>query len=126
MKSNCCINNLLKFISVLQDNSIDAFSKSNSCTNHFLGPSVFCKYYNTRVITLYNRNGLLFTADFFNNNLLQDSHYFRIQNIDGNCCTLLILDYNDGKFISTKQTIVINTNCIAAVKCIKDVNITVL
>lgn len=126
MKSNYCINNLLKFISVLQDNSIDIFSNTTSYNNLSLGSSVFCKCYNTRVITLYTKNGELFTSNFSHNGILKNSYYFRVLSVNDNCCTLLILDYNNGSFTSTKQSVVVNTSCIAAVKCIEDVNIVLL
>ena len=97
MKVNNCIKNLLKFICVLQQNST--------------------------VITLYNKLGELFTTNFYFNNELRNSSYFRVREVDDNCCTLEILESIDNTYTSTGQTIVVNINCICAVKCIEDVYI---
>lgn len=123
MKSNNCIKNLLKFIWVLQNNSTDISCEINDCTKPFLGPSIFTDCYNTRVVTLYNKNGDLFTGFFNNGNGLMTSPYFRVQSVDDNCCTLLLLNNVDNTFESTRQTMTVNLNCICAVKCIEDVSI---
>ena len=94
-----------------------------NCTKPFLGPSIQGTCYNTRVITLYNKLGELFNTTFFNNNQIMNSSYFRVIDVDDSCCTLEILDYSDNTFVSTNQTIVVNINCICAVKCIEDVYI---
>lgn len=123
MKSNRCIKNLLRLILVLQNNSTDISCMMDDCTKPFLGPSISKDCYNTRVITLYTKDGSLLESIFHDCNELKRSPYFRIQEIDDECCTLLILDNIDGKFISTRQTTVVRLSCICAVKCIDDVSI---
>lgn len=123
MKTNNCIKNLLKLISVLQDNSMNISCLNDSCTKPFLGPSVLQSCYNTRVITLYNKQGNLFTASFDDNGVSRNSTTFRVQNVDNDCCTLLILDVVDGEYISTRQFITVRLSCICAIKCIEDVSI---
>ena len=123
MKVNNCIKNLLKFICVLQQNSTELTFSSTNCTKPFLGPSIQGVCYNTRVITLYNKLGELFTTNFYFNNELRNSSYFRVREVDDNCCTLEILESIDNTYTSTDQTIVVNINCICAVKCIEDVYI---
>ena len=59
MNNNYCLINLLKFISLLQNNSINS-----------------CSLYNTRIITFYNKQGELFTT--------YDSPYYRLSNIRDN------------------------------------------
>ena len=123
MKVNNCIKNLLKFICVLQQNSNELTCSSTNCTKPFLGPSIQGVCYNTRVITLYNRLGELFTTNFYFNNELRNSSYFKVHDVDDNCCTLEILESVDNTYTSTGQTIIVNINCICAVKCIEDVYI---
>ena len=120
MKFNSCIKNLLKLICVLQDNSTNVPCFESGCTKAILGPSLSCNCYNTRVITLYNKCGELFSTQFSDNGVLKESSRFRVHSLNGDCCTLLVLDEVDGKFISTKQYITIRISCICAVKCIQD------
>ena len=123
MKVNSCIKNLLKLILVLQNNSINVSCGSNDCCKPFLGPSLSIDCYNTRVITLYAKDGSLINSPFNNENSDGESSYFRIQDINEDCCTLLILNYVNGEFVSTRNTITINIGCICAVKCIDDIRI---
>lgn len=124
MKVNSCIRNLLKLILVLQNNSMDISCYSNDCSKPFLGPSLSIDCYNTRVITLYMKDGSLLNGTFNNGNEIIESSYFRIQAIDNDCCTLMILNKVDGSFIPTRRTIVVNIGCICAIKCIEDIRIT--
>lgn len=117
MKSNRCIKNLLKLICVLQNNSEDIHTFNIGCNKPFLGPDVNAVCYNTRVITLYNKQGDLFTTAYNNNGVSDTSSTFRVVNVDDECCTLLILNNIDGEYFSTNQSIVVNLNCICAVKC---------
>lgn len=123
MKTNICIRNLLKFILVLQKNSCDASDSTDNCSKCFLGPSISFGPYNTRVITLYTKNGQLFESPVLVNGDEITSGYFRIQDVDDDCCTLLILNNIDGQFLSTGQTVKVRLACIGAIKCINDINI---
>ena len=120
---NNCLRNLLKFILLLQNNSCKIYDYEDKCSKPFLGPSMLQETYNTRVINLYTKNGKLFESTFYSNNVLSYSSYFRINSIDNDCCTLLILYDNNGEFQSTKETIKVKLCCIGAIKCIGDVNI---
>lgn len=98
MKNNNCLINLLKYILLLQNNSITS-----------------CNAYNTRIITLYNKQGDVITTN--------DSLYYRVNKIKDNCVELLVLSLNDDVYSSTGQYITVNIKCICAVKCIDDVNV---
>ena len=122
MKSNNCIRNLLKLICLLQENSLNKCSLDDGCVKPFLGPSINNMCYNTRVITLYRKNGDIFSSDFINNSgEVTSSNYFRVNSINDDCVTLLILNNNDGVFSSTRQFITVNLKCICTIKCIDDV-----
>lgn len=120
METNNCIKNLLKLICVLQNNSKNLTCLDEGCTKPFLGPSVTDICYNTRVITLYNKQGTLFSANYFDNDVINSSSIFRVLNVTDDCCTLLILNNIDGEFFSTKQSITVKLSCICAVKCLED------
>jgi len=122
MKSNNCIRNLLKLICLLQDNSLNKCLLDDGCIKPFLGPSIDNICYNTRVVSLYRKNGDIVSSDYNNSdNVISSSSYFRVNSINDDCVTLLILENNDGVFSSTRQFITINLKCICAVKCIQDV-----
>lgn len=114
MKNNNCLLNLLKLICLLQDNSLNDSFPSN-CEKQFLGPQLN-NCYDTRVISLYQKNGSLFSINI-NNNMYS---YFRVMSIEDNCCKLLVLN-ND--YSSTSQFITIHINCIAAIRCIQDIKL---
>ena len=118
MKTNNCIKNLLKMICILQKNSEDIVTNDISCTKVFLGPNINNLCYNTRVITLYGKNGELLNISYNDNSLLSTSSTFRVIEVKDDSCTLLILRNNEGSYVSTGQTFTLNIGCICAVKCI--------
>ena len=118
-EANRCIKNLLRLICLLQENS-ENICQNNDCTRPFLGPGLNNICYNTRVITLYNKNGELFTAAYIDNTTEQTSSFFKVVSINDNTATLLILSENDGIFSSTNNYITINICCICAIRCITD------
>lgn len=122
MSTNYCIRNLLKFICVLQSNSSDLFCDNYGCSRNFLGPAISCGCYNTRVITLYTKDGTLLYGQY---DTVNTSEYFRISNVNDDCCTLMILRRNGDSFISTGQYMTVNLKCICAVKCIADTNVNI-
>lgn len=103
MNNNNCIRNLLKYIALLQDNSNK--DCNSLCSNN----------YNTRVIQLYKRNGDLLS--------INSSSYFRIMNVCGDCCTLLLLSNNSSTYSSLGEYVTIDCNCIGCVRCIEDISI---
>lgn len=122
MALNRCIKNLLKLICLLQDNSNNNCPTNDGCTKPFLGPTANCICYNTRVVTLYNKRGTLFTASYLDDSgNIQTSSLFRVEKVDGDCTTLLILSEEDNNYLSTNKYITVNIGCICAIKCIEDV-----
>ena len=122
MRTNSCIKNLLKFICLLQRNSLNTCALDGGCTRPFLGPIINNTCYNTRVITLYKRNGEIFEATYTDQNgNLNTSSLFRVNDVHHDCCTLLILNENNGEYISTGEYVTINIGCICAIKCLEDV-----
>lgn len=122
MATNRCIKNLLKLICLLQQNSENKCCLEDGCTKPFLGPTKNNACYNTRVITLYTKNGTLFTSTYTDDHKnVQTSSLFRVEKVHDDCATLLILTEDYGTYLSTKQYITVNLKCICALKCISDV-----
>ena len=121
MTTNRCIKNLLKLIALLQDNSLDECCVEEGCTKPFLGPTINCICYNTRVITLYNKKGTILSANYMDSsNVMQTSTLFRVHKVDDDCVTLRVL-YRDGfNYVASGSFINVNLGCICAIQCIED------
>ena len=121
MTTNRCIKNLLKLIALLQDNSKDDCCFEEGCTKPFLGPTINCICYNTRVITLYNKKGTLLTGSYLNSNGQSEvSSLFRVEHINDNCVTLRVLYKDNNNYIASNSFINVNLGCICAIQCIED------
>jgi len=129
MSSKSCIGNLLKLICLLQNNSTCSCNLEDGCSKPYLGPSSNSCCYNTRIIQLYRCNGSLVETDYTDSQgSVLSSNIYRVMSVDGGCCTLLIVDYDNTNdtYNSTHQFITINLDCIGAVRCIRDVTVTCL
>lgn len=120
MRTNHCIKNLLKLIFLLQENSLDDKCLDDGCTKPFLGPTINHTCYNTRVITLYTRDGTLLSTNFTDNGDTGTSSLFRVEKVVDDCVTLRVLRLVDGNYISTNNFITVNLKCICAIKCVVD------
>ncbi len=116
MKTNRCIKNLLKLICILQKNSENICPLEDGCSKPYLGPDINHICYNTRVITLYTKNGTLLST----NNDNYNSSFFRVEKVFDDCVTLRVLELKDNCYISTNNFITVKLNCICAIKCIED------
>jgi len=119
MKENRCIKNLLRLINLLQENSTNINSIDNTCSRPFLGNNLNNTIYNTRPISIYNKNNELLTITTDSG----DTSFFRIENINNNCCTLRGIINNNGVYTSTNNFITIKINCICVIRCYPDVQI---
>ena len=121
MKVNHCIRNLLRLICLLQENSVNKTCLEDGCIKPYLGPNINQICYNTRVITLYTKNGTLLSSNYLDNGNIVDSSYFRVEKVLDNCVTLRVLAFDGENYISTNSFITVNLGCICAVKCVLDV-----
>ncbi len=117
---SCCLAKILKVIDILQkrkksDNCFDL-----GCTKPIFGPTPSFVCYNTRPITLYSKDGSLFTVSLNNNG--GTSSIFRVEDVDGCCATLSALTYNadDATYTRTNQFVTVNLKCFCAIKCLED------
>ena len=115
MEEGSCLKNLLKLINILQTNSTPSIDEG--CERPFLGPITNSINYNTRVITLYNRQGSLITPSYGDST----SPYLRVESVGDNSAIFRILSLSDGTYSSTNTYITINLGCICAIQCLDDV-----
>ena len=113
--TNNCINDLLKIIYLLQNSSINNYD-INNCLKPYLG-NIENNLYNTRPISIYTKNGSLFSIDYNDSNI----SVFKVEKIKDNTLTLKPLINNEGNLELTNNSIKINTNCIYAIRCLDDV-----
>lgn len=124
MKVNHCIRNLLRLICLLQKNAKNDAHLEDGCTKPFLGPAITTHCFNTRVITLYSKDGSIFTTNFLDKEgNVQTSSFFRVEKVFDDCATFLILKKKDDNYFSTGQAVTVKLSCICAIKCVTDVGI---
>lgn len=117
---NCCLAKILKVIDILQKECSPECYKEG-CDRPFLGSGEYL-IYNTRPITLYNRDGSLFTASYYVDNVLTTSSVFRVEDVKGCCCRCRILQAVPGgdTYTATNQFITINLECFCIISCLDD------
>ncbi len=121
-----CLTDILDTILCLQEKK-DSVCDDFGCDKPFLGPSPNFICYNTRPINLYNCcTGELWTFSYTLGATTGTSSTFRVENLDGNCCTCRILAANTSStaseepWINTGNFFTINLNCVSAIKCLAD------
>ena len=119
---SCCIAKVLKVIDILQKEcNNECFPEG--CDRPFLGGNG-CLTLNTRPITLYTRSGSLFTVNYYVNNVLTTSNVFRVENVNGCCATLRILestvDNDVTTFTATNEFVTVNLECFCIIRCLSD------
>ncbi len=119
----CCLAKILKVIDILQKEcSPECYPEG--CDRPFLGNSEYF-YYNTRPITLYSKNGSLFTVNYYTNNVLSTSSVFRVEDVKGCCCKLRILAENTEEetttYTSTNEFVTVDLSCFCILRCLNDI-----
>lgn len=123
MNKENCLANLLKVICVLQNNS-EKIDCNYSCARPFLGNSdLVC--FNTRLVTFYRCDNSLVTLPYTLDGVASETTIFRVSSVNDNSVTvLLIIDNGDGTYTNTNTFATINLDCVCAIRCIGDANIT--
>ena len=129
-----CITELLNVILVLQQNACPE-GCLDSCDRPVLGGGPNCLICNTRPIMLFTcgSNGTPWsmpTSKDCERNCSGEptsntcSTVFRVEKVDGNCCTCRVLAINpdtcSNPFIATNSFFTINLDCVCAVRCLSD------
>ncbi|MDD2504991.1 MAG: CotY/CotZ family spore coat protein [Bacilli bacterium] len=134
-----CITEILKVINVLQDKACPD-SCTDSCDRPVLGGGTKSLGYNTRPIQLFTccGNGVPFSMPV-SKNLTEVcststgenpsancSSVFRVEKLEGNCCTFRVLVPNDepgpcgAQWTATDSFFTMDTDCCCAVRCLSD------
>ena len=133
--SSNCICELLSVILTLQQN-VCCDAGLDSCDRPMLGGGPNCLVCNTRPVMLYtcSSNGIPWsmptTKDADTNCSGQAisetcSTVFRVEKVDGNCCTLRVLAENPdttstNPYVATNSFFTVNCDCLCCVRCLND------
>ena len=121
MESNHLLD-IIRLIYNMQENITRNEPILNNCTKPFLVPPETIN--NTRPIMLYLCNNTPLEIQYDNNGTEATSDTFRIEGIDNNCVTVRLLNNTAGTITSTNEMATINMECIAAIRCLSDINLT--
>ena len=121
---NCkCISEILTVISILQQNASCCDSCLETCDRGFLGcgTSLTC---NTRPVMLFMCNGTALsmpTEKDSTETTTDTSNVFRVEKLEGCCCTFRVLSSNDdGTYSATNSFCTVNLNCVCCIRCLSD------
>ena len=130
-----CICDILKVILVLQENACPENSL-DTCDRPMLGGGTSCLVCNTRPVMLYNCCGngtpwsMPISKDLLTNcsgeGLGEDcSTVFRVEKIEGTCCTFRVLQANPDTtslypYVTTNSFFTMDCNCLCAIRCLND------
>lgn len=121
-----CLTSILETILCLQ-NSKDDSCEVLGCDKPYLGPTPSLVCYNTRPINLYNcTTGCRWSFPYTLDSVNGTSSIFRLENLEGNCCTCRVLAPNPDtssseSYVLTSTFFTINLDCVSAIKCLPDV-----
>ncbi len=130
-----CIAEILSVILVLQQNAcVD--SCLDSCDRPMLGGGPSCLVCNTRPVMLYTccGNGTPWSMPVTKDSTASCdgsapsatcSTVFRVEKIEGNCCTFRVLQDNPDPtslypYVTTNSVFTMNLNCICCIRCLTD------
>lgn len=119
MNNNHLID-VLKLINHLQKEA--TIPTNASCTKPLLGD---VNSFNTRPVTFYSCNNSLLTVNYYTDNTLNTSSVFRVEDINNSCVTVRLLAQEEGAYVATEEFATININCICAIRCLNDINLTI-
>lgn len=126
-----CIAEILAIINVLQQNACTAETCLDTCDRGFLGCGTNSLNCNTRPVMLYLSNGTPLSMPTTKDNTVcgtdttNCSNVFRVEKLDGCCCTLRVLAPNtdttsDFPYSATNSFFTVNLNCVCCLRCLSD------
>ena len=130
-----CINEILSIILVLQENACPD-NCLDTCDRPMLGGGSNCLVCNTRPVMLYTCCGngtpwsMPITKDVTTNCSGEAigttcSTVFRVEKIEGNCCTFRVLAENTDTtslypYVTTNSFFTMDCSCLCAIRCLSD------
>lgn len=134
-KSGNCINEILSVILVLQENACPD-NCLDTCDRPMLGGGPHCLVCNTRPVMLFTccGNGVPWSMptekDVTSSCSGSDqsevcSRVFRVEKIEGNCCTFRVLADNPDEtslnpYVSTNSFFTMDCDCLCSIRCLSD------
>ena len=131
--SSNCIADILNVINILQQNASCGENCLDTCDRGFLGCNVSTIGCNTRPVMLYTNNNTAWqmptTKEVVDCSATGStcSSVFRVEKVDGNCCTFRVLADNPDEttqatipYVSTNSFFTMNLNCVCCIKCLND------
>lgn len=132
-KNNNCIAEILSVILVLQQN-VCGDSCLDTCDRPMLGGGPACLVCNTRPVMIYTCGGgnipwsmpiskdSTAVCDELSTNC---SSVFRVEKIEGNCCTFRVLQDNPDAaslypYVATNSMFTMSLDCICVLRCLTD------
>lgn len=118
LENNNSLLDILALINNLQKNA-SCGEINNTCSKPFLGTNN--NSFNTRPVSFYLCNNNPLTVSYTDG----ETSVFRVERIDGNCILVrLLVVGEDNTITSTNEFATINIGCIAAIRCLSDINLT--
>ena len=128
-----CINEILSVILVLQQNACPE-SCLDACDRPVLGGGPNCLICNTRPVMLYTCSccgtpwSMPVTKDSTvtcSGSTTECSTIFRVEKIEGNCCTFRVLADNPdttslNPYVATNSFFTMDCSCLCAIRCLSD------
>lgn len=127
-KTEGCVAEILKVILVLQQNACPD-TCLESCDRPSLGGGTCCLVCNTRPVMLYTccTTGTPLSMPTSKDPSDTDtSSVFRVEKLEGNCCTFRVLALNPDTsatcqpYISTNSFFTMNLDCCCCLRCLND------
>ncbi len=130
-----CLNEILTVISILQKNANNPESCLDSCDRGFLGNPTSTTCLNTRPVMLFTccGNGTPWSMPITRDDEIADdrcektSSVFRVEKVDGCCCTFRVLAKNHDAggcqhmpYVATNSFFTMNLNCVCCLRCLPD------
>ncbi len=134
-EKNCCIAEILSVINVLQQNADCNDTCLETCDRGFLGCGTTSLNCNTRPVVLYtcSGNGTPWSMPITRENVVCGdegvtcSNVFRVEKINGCCCTFRVLADNTDPttsdtipYVATNSFFTMNLDCCCALRCLPD------
>ena len=134
-ENNCCIAEILNVINVLQQNADCNDACLETCDRGFLGCGTTSLNCNTRPVVLYtcSGNGTPWSMPTTRENVVCGdegvtcSSVFRVEKINGCCCTFRVLADNTDPttsdtipYVATNSFFTMNLDCCCALRCLPD------
>ncbi len=124
MENNKCnhLLDILRLINNLQ-RRVPSYLENNTCSRPILGQNSSL-IYNTRPVTFFLCNNEQLTISYTTDGTENTANIFRVESVSDSSVTVRLLSLQeDGTYVNTDEFATINIDCICAIRCLNDTNI---